>query len=703
MSANYSQILNIYITWSGDDYTYYDPGLMTGYFESYDNDLDVEVQFLNKLVGQDYGSSNEYLKWVDNSGVGLVQQQRITVDLFNANLNGAVSGYSDIYCFADWMYAMPTGNIWPIMLEWDCQGVEYSEIIYSGTPYIDASGVSRSLIKTLNIKNPIYPYCPYIEYPVYEFDPIFDVNTGDLTALATGKAVHKYKDVNFSFEVADRQLNTLSSESALLENPFVQSVDVDILDISGNLVSGNYVTNSFNNKFSFSEQQNIEVFGTYTPNFGIRVSTLSSNANIHSSEYYVYGNNLQIEAVSVNDYSGVWLNNQPIGYQSYSPSSRSGVMSDGQSVFGNALYFPKITNTLSGFRSYISGDLAFARLSGESLQIDWGNSQTGTVFIQTGTTGCFSGIVGTIQTNTNVSDVLLQDLISPTGINGKTYSFSTGHVYSSTGIYDVKFYYSGSGSTGNQLIKQVQYRIPDQLLGAGKPQIGDPVESKINFDISFYNDLAYAKADKLDIYAFTGSGQSLSANNLVKTAPVLTQDGRCSFYLDPQTIASDLNYWFKVVPFGALGSGYAWEVGPYSMKTPPEVPSSFSTEILKVTNGDSFVTTDLLTGAIPTSSVFVLDSWPKSGIVVDGVTGNGNSTRTYLTQIIYKNGASYSANHLVQSYGSSAELVNIASAVGNDHAAFSAVESDPSFFQYRVDLEAGYETGYYKIYRTVIS
>jgi hypothetical protein len=288
---------------------------------------------------------------------------------------------------------------------------------------------------------------------------------------------------------------------------------------------------------------------------------------------------------------------------------------------------------------------------------------------------------------------LLQGLISPTGINGKTYSFSTGHVYASTGIYDVKFYYSGSGSTGNQLIKQVQYRIPDQLLGAGKPQIGDPVESKINFDINFYNDIAYAKPDKLDIYAFTGSGQSLSANNLVKTAPVLTQDGRCSFYLDPQTIASDLNYWFKVVPFGALGSGYAWEIGPYSMKTPPEVQSSFSTEILKVTNGDSFVTSELFTGTIPDGNPFVLDTWPT-----------GDSTREYLLQIKFVGGQNRSYRYLTASYSSSADAATamVAGYTPGTVPTFNYLVSD-GYFNWRIDLAGANTPATYKLYRTVIS
>jgi hypothetical protein len=101
---------------------------------------------------------------------------------------------------------------------------------------------------------------PYSNNIIYEFEPIFNLNTGNLSTTTTVYAVHRSKDVSFIFGVTDRQLNILNSTTALLENPFVRSVDIDILNRSGTIVSGDYVTGSFNNSITLTEAQNTGIF-----------------------------------------------------------------------------------------------------------------------------------------------------------------------------------------------------------------------------------------------------------------------------------------------------------------------------------------------------------------------------------------------------------------------------------------------------------
>ena len=137
---------------------------------------------------------------------------------------------------------------------------------------------------------------PYSDNTIYEFEPEFILNTGDLSLTATGYAVHRYKDVTFSFGVTDRQQNILTSTYALTENPFVQSVNIDILDISGNTIYDNYVSGSFKDSFTLTEAENTGIFGQYTKDFGIGISTVGLNANVHSSQYYVYANPWRLKA-----------------------------------------------------------------------------------------------------------------------------------------------------------------------------------------------------------------------------------------------------------------------------------------------------------------------------------------------------------------------------------------------------------------------
>ena len=199
------------------------------------------------------------------------------------------------------------------------------------------------------MQSPSY-YAPYSNNAIYEFDPVFNLNTEDLTATATGHAIHKSKDVTFILSVTDRQSNTLNSTSALTENPFVESLNIDILDISGHIVSGDYVTGSFSNIFTLTEAENTGIFGTYTRDFGIGISTVSLNANLHSSEYYVYGNPLEMKKIYITDGTGSWLNYNPNQYQSYIPYITSGSSINGQLVKNNALYLSSYKDIVSGYK-----------------------------------------------------------------------------------------------------------------------------------------------------------------------------------------------------------------------------------------------------------------------------------------------------------------------------------------------------------------
>jgi len=545
------------------------------------------------------------------------------------------------------------------------------------------------------MQSPSY-YATYSNNPIYEFDPIFNLNTGDLSTTATGYAVHRSKDLIFVFNVTDRQLNTLTSTQALIENPFVESVDIDILDISGNIISGNYVTASFDNSFVFTEAQNTGVFGQYNPNFGIGVSTIGLNASIHSSEYYVYSNPLEIESISIIDGTGSWLNNNPIQYQSYESYTTSGSSINGQLVKNNALYLSGYQDIVSGYNANISGSVPFAFLTGESLKIDWGDSQIQTIFQQTGASG-YSGISGITTTETYTGDLLLTTLVTPTGLNGQSYSFITGYNYPTgvTGIYDVKFYYSGIGSTGNELIKTIQYRIPDELKPQGKPQIGSNLTGRIQFDIQFQNNPYYTASDKFEIYTSTGTGVPISSGNLSKVVPILTNIKNYSFYLDTNGFNSNTNYWFNIVPYGQINSGYGWEIGPYFIYSPPVAKTNITSESFTLTNGNAQVNLDFITGTVPTTASTVIDTLSK---------GSGYSYE-YLAQFRDQSGCYCSSKLFIVDNTSGLDITR----TGLSFSEYAI--SDDSFVTYSVsgnstniylNAQLNSPTGYYKLYKTSI-
>jgi len=481
-------------------------------------------------------------------------------------------------------------------------------------------------------------FSPYNSKPIYNFDPIFNVDTGNLSAINTGVSVHQSKDVTFLLTLNDRQLNTLQTTNSIAENPFVQSVNIDILNVSGVIIYQNFVSNSYKNNFIFSEQDNINVFGKYTPNFGVGIHIIGYDTNIHSNEYYVYGNSLEINNISVTDGNGLWSNKDPLGYQSYQPSYNSGSGIDIQNVTNSALYFSKYNTQLSGYRINLTGSLAFARLAKECIYVDWGNSQLSKIFQQTGVSG-FSGISGITQVNTDTGDFRLVDQISPTGINGKTYNFSTGYNYPTgvTGIYNVNFYYSGSGSTSNELIKSIQYRLPDELKPQGKPQIGSNVTGKIQFDINFQNNPYYVKPDQLKIYYSDSSGVPLNENNQTKTIPILTNTSNYSFYLNDEDLGANSYYWLSIIPFSKISQGFPWTIGPYSVYKQPATKQALNAESINLINGTSTASIDLITGSILTTGVTIIDSLAKGT----------KYTYEYLTQFQDQSGCFCSSKLLI--------------------------------------------------------
>lgn len=616
---------------------------------------------------------------------------QIAIDLPQAYLDSEIIETLSVECFADVDFGAYGGpDIYNINLQWQYNGESYDKDISLETE-------NEVLVKTIRVSLLDFIFNPYSDNIIYEFNPIFYVNTVDLSQVAIGYAIHQGRDVTFFFNVTDRQSNVLNSPSALLENPFLRGIDIDILNISGTIVSGDYVSGSFENSFTFTEENNIDVFsGVYTPNFGIGISMVGENANIHASKYFVYANPLEIEEIYVADRSGLWLNNNPIQFQSYVPYETFGESIDGQLVTNNALYLSGYRDRVSGYSIEVSGSIPFAFLSGESLKIDWGSGIINTIFAQTGASG-FSGISGVSATNTFTGDPLLTLLVDPTGLNGKSYNFVTGYSYDSTGIYDVNFYFSGIGSTGNELIKTVQYRIPDELQAQGKLQIGDAAIEKIEFDIQFQNNVLYTKSDTVEIYASTVSGNFDTGNEFVvsKIVPVLSETQNYSFYFDQNNIIAEVPYWFKIVPSGVIASGYAWQVGPYSFFSPPSPKTNVSANSFSLTNGESQIDIDFLTGTVETDSVTTIDTLLKGD----------KYTYEYSTQFQDASGHYCSSKIIIVDNTSGTDV----SRTGLSFSEYSI--SDNSFVNYSVSgdndsiyLNAQLDTpiGFYKLYKTSI-
>jgi hypothetical protein len=156
--------------------------------------------------------------------------------------------------------------------------------VESGTLIID-SGDGSGIEFTLT-----YP-TPGGSINLFEFDPVFDVDTGNLNQIFTGSGVHLQKDVTFFFDILDQQLNTVSSNQQFLENPLISGCVFDVLNIDGSVAAANFFTGKYSRSVTVSELDNENIFGVYKKDFGVRCKLPNSfDGSTFTGVFLAYGN-----------------------------------------------------------------------------------------------------------------------------------------------------------------------------------------------------------------------------------------------------------------------------------------------------------------------------------------------------------------------------------------------------------------------------
>lgn len=143
------------------------------------------------------------------------------------------------------------------------------------------------------------------KWNTYDFEKSFTTNSGDLTSIGIGSGIHKKKDVQLTFGLLDKKRQIIDSAAS---SQYVESINFDILDINGRTVIKDYIQ-GLSPSISITEQQNIEIFGEYKKDFGVRAKIIDDLGVVSNAEYYLYGNVLNIDSISVREKEGTteWI------------------------------------------------------------------------------------------------------------------------------------------------------------------------------------------------------------------------------------------------------------------------------------------------------------------------------------------------------------------------------------------------------------
>lgn len=156
---------------------------------------------------------------------------------------------------------------------------------------------------------------------MYEFDTFYNFNTGDTSLVFTGSGVRLTKELDLSISLRDPDGGLISSDYDLVQNQYVEAISFDILDINGNNRQIAYQSGKNSNNIKFTELENEAIFGSYTKDFGVRLSVKSYNNTYTVSEFYSYANIPQLNTGLSTVYDGKVTYTITTSPDPYEPSS----------------------------------------------------------------------------------------------------------------------------------------------------------------------------------------------------------------------------------------------------------------------------------------------------------------------------------------------------------------------------------------------
>ena len=190
---------------------------------------------------------------------------------------------------------------------------------------------------------------------IHEFQTSFTADSTDLSKITTGSGVYtEGADVTLQFNILNRNGEQLSSAAQIAADPFVSGQKISILNTDGTVVFSDYRIGG-DSTFTFSRSQNIDVFGSFTRNFGIRNEVVNQDGGIHTSEFYLYANTATFNKVFVRSSGQTVLNEN---YSNLNPPD-TGSITDAADREDAIKYFNNQPINNSGVTGFIEFNLGF--------------------------------------------------------------------------------------------------------------------------------------------------------------------------------------------------------------------------------------------------------------------------------------------------------------------------------------------------------
>jgi hypothetical protein len=471
---------------------------------------------------------------------------------------------------------------------------------------------------------------------LYEFESEYTYDSGDTSITGTGSGVHLYKDVSFTFDILDRSLNTINNSIDINRNSSIGDMAISILDTGGSVVYPNYYSGAARRTFTFKEQENIDVFGSYQKDFGILVDLQDNTAGAFDAEFYVYGNCAEIRKVIITDGGGTST------YQNYIGIEWSGA---GVSAVNPVLFLPPDGCGISQVDYSVNNVTPLAY---------WALNDTGAKFTLNdfATGGCgssyslsqYGAATGYVTAPDDTNLTLTWNAVNISESQNAGYDVGTVY-FNGTGIFtgesvgDVNGitpnYTYGNGtvsiSSGTNLEIVVEYDTRDEnwqdryfgiefnatiepnpvttITSTG----GSPITGYMIADVEFLNNPAYTRFKNIDVYTGTSAGIVESRQSFLRQIPILTQENVLQLEIYQDDLDVNTEYYFRLVPNSEVCKGEALEIGPHKILPQPPIPNILEGDLLIIREGEEESVTDLVTGEITGTGATIIDTVPTGG------------------------------------------------------------------------------------------
>ncbi len=132
-----------------------------------------------------------------------------------------------------------------------------------------------------------------------------NIDFTDLSTTITVSGVRLLRDVTINTSIIDNISGEVDSASDFLENPYTSKLNVDILNQDGTVAYQNFLQDYKSNNFTFTEYDNINVFGGYEKDFGVQMKVVGNDDSEQTTKLFLYGNHPYISGIDIQDVSGV--------------------------------------------------------------------------------------------------------------------------------------------------------------------------------------------------------------------------------------------------------------------------------------------------------------------------------------------------------------------------------------------------------------